>query len=215
MAPTFEIEGILDFACSIIHRFLQMTTDSVTSWTPWECNEVGTKKKLLPDSRVVISERTLRTGPADAALKRRGLAAELAGLVTTPDKITKALAEDPADSRSATKTMSELQKQLQQVRAAHTELRRGCWWNKGGKGSLEAGGARARSLNVEVAREGREAPCQQDSTPDGKRTCSAFTLDKWRRKNQQAGTCARALGATKPTQPRQEHESSWLPDECE
>ena len=124
LAPTVGIEGMLDPADSIINRFSQTTADDVTSWILWECcptstqelNVKDTKKKWLPGCQGVITERTLGTAPAadvsnifrvDAALKRRGLAAELAGVTNFEarellrKKLISALTEDPPDTQFA------------------------------------------------------------------------------------------------------------------
>ena len=106
----------------IMQPFLQMVDENLLGWVPWECcptfeqelDARPTKKRWLPDSKGVVTERTLKDAPEantsdhlfiDLALQRRGFAADIAGVMSFEShevirrRLMMALVEDPPDSR--------------------------------------------------------------------------------------------------------------------
>ena len=123
LQPGLIVAGLHDPGDSIIiNRFLQMVDENLLGWVPWECcptfrqelDARPTKKRWLPDSKGVVTERTLKDTPEanmsdhlfiDLALQLRGLAADIAGVVSFKShevirrKLMMALVENPPDSR--------------------------------------------------------------------------------------------------------------------
>ena len=94
-----KMEGTLDPANCLVNRFFTMAADGNVEWVPrehcpWRSLESSTntpKKKWLPDAKGVVRERTLKPEPIiavnstmnlDMALKRRGMAMEVSGVMS-------------------------------------------------------------------------------------------------------------------------------------
>ena len=122
LQPGLIVAGLHDPGDSIINRFQQMVDENLLGWVHWECcptfgqelDARSTKKRWLPDSKGVVTERTLKDTPEantsdhlfiDLALQRRGLAADIAGVMSFDShevirrRLMMALVEDPPDSR--------------------------------------------------------------------------------------------------------------------
>ena len=107
-----------------MNRFIQMLDTNVPAWVPWEAcptweqelSSRPTKEKWLPDSKGAVRATSLRRVPdanlsdnyhVSLALQRRGLAAEIAVVMTFEGheklrrKLFTALTGDPGDSRYA------------------------------------------------------------------------------------------------------------------
>lgn len=137
LRPALLLEGELDPANCVVDRFMQMNDDNVVEWVPWEdvpkrdqelTSQQG-KKKWMANSMGAIVEKTVKQDPkADTsgslkvmwALQRRGLALELAGIMSFEVherlrvRLLEALTKDPPDSRYSPAS-------LEQVRNADKE----------------------------------------------------------------------------------------------
>ena len=99
LAPGLVMEKALEPADYLIDKFFNMADQNRAEWVPWEhcpprSKELGAgpgKKKWLPDGSSVVRERTVRKEPTASvttamdmclALQRRGLAAEIAGVLS-------------------------------------------------------------------------------------------------------------------------------------
>ena len=131
LAPCIVIGGIIDPADVVINKFLQMAEENTPRWVVWECApgrspklaaEPRGKKKWLPEAK---GQRSLPKEPTadvsgqlqiDFALKRQGLAAELAGVMTfeSHDKLRQApinaMTEDPPDSGYARASLEHFER---------------------------------------------------------------------------------------------------------
>ena len=135
LSPGLKIEGDKDPADCIINRLMQMSDENLLAWLPWECcptfaQELEAKKarqmrkQWMPDATGAIRERTLKIEPeadlsthykVSLALTRRGLAAEIAGVMAfeTHEKLVEKLVvhftETPSDTRYAAPSLLQLQ----------------------------------------------------------------------------------------------------------
>ena len=99
LSPGLRVEGELDPANVVVDRFVAMVDDNTIEWVPWEevakrDQEITTRpgqKRWGPDAHGVVKEKTVKNEVhADVgsalkiswALQRRGIAAEVAGLMT-------------------------------------------------------------------------------------------------------------------------------------
>ena len=99
LAPGLVMEKALEPADYLIDKFFNMADLNRAEWVPWEhcpprSKELGAgpaKKKWLPDGSSVVRERTVRKEPTASittamdmclALQRRGLVAEIAGVLS-------------------------------------------------------------------------------------------------------------------------------------
>ena len=132
LKPGIIVEDDLDPSDSIVNAFLQMVDENVPAWTPWEScptwnQEImaarPAKRTWLPDASGTIRETTLRRAPdaelpdsyrISLALQRRGLAAEIAGVMScgAHEKIRvrlfSALTGDPGDTRYAPPSLDRI-----------------------------------------------------------------------------------------------------------
>ena len=138
LQPGLIMEGDLEPANLVIDRFSQMVDDNTVEWVMWDevpkrDQEIAvhqTKKKWLADSAGVVKEKTVRPeAHADVssglkiswALQRRGIAAEIAGLMTFQAhekvrmKLMTALTREPPDPRCSPPS-------LEAVKAADKEI---------------------------------------------------------------------------------------------
>lgn len=137
LAPGVLVEGDLDPANCVIDRFVQQVEDNVVEWVPWEeapkrDQELASapgKRRWMADATGAVKEKNIRhevhadVGSAlrvSWALQRRGLAAEVAGLMSFEahellrNRLLAALTADPMDPRFAAPS-------LEQVRNADKE----------------------------------------------------------------------------------------------
>ena len=99
LAPGLVMEKALEPADYLIDKFFNMADQNRAEWVPWEhcpprSKELGAgpgRKKWLPDGSGVVRERTVKREPTASvttamdmclALQRRGLAAEIAGVLS-------------------------------------------------------------------------------------------------------------------------------------
>ena len=131
LAPGLLVEGDLDPANCTIDRFVQQVDDNVVEWVPWEeapkrDQELASapgKRKWMADSSGVVREKVSKTEiHADVssalrvswALQRRGIAAEVAGLMSFEAheklrlRLSAALTSEPSDSRFAAPSMEQI-----------------------------------------------------------------------------------------------------------
>jgi hypothetical protein len=131
LAPGLLVEGDLEPANCTIDRFVQQVDDNLVEWVPWEeapkrDQELASapgKRKWMADASGIVREKNIRAEiQADVssalrvswALQRRGIAAEVAGLMSFEAheklrlRLMGALTNDPSDPRFAAPSMEQI-----------------------------------------------------------------------------------------------------------
>ncbi len=142
------MEGDLEPSNALIDRFVQMVDENTLTWVPWEeatkrdqeLNSTQSRKKWVADANGVVKEKTVKDEfKADVssalkiswALQRRGLAMEVAGLMSFEKhelitaKLIKAYTKETPDDRYEQPSMEmlrgadrEIWKQLSRLSAS-------------------------------------------------------------------------------------------------
>ena len=171
LAPGLVMEKALEPADYLIDKFFNMADQNRAEWVPWEhcpprSKELGAgpgKKKWLPDGSGVVRERTLRKEPTASvttamdmclALQRRGLAAEIAGVLSYEkhellrNRLMCAISDEEVDARYERVSIEQACKA---DRRAWELLSRAC-----SKGIKPVGGALPLDTAMEKVLEGYE-----------------------------------------------------------
>ncbi len=145
LGVAFKMEGELEPADALIDRAMQMADDGNVEWIPWsecprreqELTSSRGRKRWMADGNGIVREKELKDEPKAEvssglkiswALQRRGLALDIAGLMSYEvheairERLIKAITDESPDPRYAGPSMSqtlnadrELWRQLQKV----------------------------------------------------------------------------------------------------